>query len=76
MCLDVGPHFFVSIGENFFDAQDQANCTDEAQHRDFRSIRGDLGLEVSLSAAKWWLGADDQPDWHSNGIERNSGISQ
>ena len=52
MCLDMGLHFFVSIGENFSGALNQANCTDEAQNRDFRSIRGDFDLEASLSTAK------------------------
>jgi len=59
MRLDVRPHLFVSIGENFFGARNQANCTDEAQQRDFRSIRWDFGLEVTLSTAKWWLGSYD-----------------
>ena len=44
MCLDMGLHFFVTIGENFPGAQIQANCTDKAQHRDFGSIRGDFDL--------------------------------
>jgi len=76
MRLNVRPHFFVSVGENFIDALTQANCTDEAQHRDFRSIRWDFGLEVSLSTARWWLGSYDQPDWRSNDMQRNSAICQ
>ena len=52
MCLDGGLHSFVSISENFFGASKQANCTDEAQHRNLRSICGDFELEVSSALAQ------------------------
>ena len=59
MCLEAGVHLFVSISENFFGASNQANCTDEAQHKNLGSIRGNFDLEVSLSTARWWLGSYD-----------------
>ena len=74
MCLEVGLHLFVSIGENFLGPLNHTNCTDKAEHRHFKSIRGNFGLEVSLSRAKWWLGTYDQPDWHSNDIRRSPAI--
>ena len=76
MWLDGGLHSFVSIGENFFGALNQANCTDEAQHRDLGSIRGNFDLEVNLSTVKWWLGSYDQRDWHSNDKQRKSAMKQ
>ena len=56
MCISMlGPHLFVRVGENFRGARNQANCTDEAQDRDFRSVCGDFDLDTSLSntAGRW-----------------------
>jgi len=74
MCL-IAPHLFVCIGENFVSARKQANCADEAQDRDFRSICGDFDLEASLSAATW-RGSHDLPGWHSIDTRRGRVIRQ
>jgi len=70
------PYLFVCIGENFVGARNQADCTDEAQERDFRSICGDLDLEASLSTVTWWRASHDLPGWRSNGTQRNPVIRQ
>ena len=62
MCLDRGLHSFVSIGENFFGASQQANCTDEAQHRNLRSICGDFELEDSSASARRSGGSEYMTD--------------
>ena len=56
ICVSMlGPHLFICVGDNFGGARNQANCTDEAQDRDFRPVFGDFDLDISFSstAGRW-----------------------